>query len=483
MIRAIAIVLCLSISTPAFASYCVYVGKNLTANGKVFLAGYGDEPSSHWLEIIAGRDHAPGTMIRVGITGAASMPGVFGELPQVARTAKYITMNYSEYSGFPAPLTNGGLNEWGVAARDVWSTSRRELRDMTPNPQGGGPNYSDLARIVMERAHSARHAVGIVGDLIDRYGFSTYGGNSHLFADADEGWVFINFAGGQGLWAAERLGPDEVRVSRPGYIDDFPLDFDNDPDYMASDNFISFAVEQGWYSADSGVPFNVSEVYGQDERFGEPTLQLIPKNHLGVHYIEDGLRNLGRKVTLEDMIAVVRTGNVTHDSAGYGQVAELGHGPHPELAILWVAATTPETAPFIPFRIGVTDVPPELGYHRYLSSGQARDAYIDEEIRGSESTRFALRTYKRLRYLMEEHEEKFLPEVAEALVALEGRLIAEQSSVERTALKLFEAGEPDLARQYLTYYASTEALNGMRLGDALAASIEARTRAIYGIRQ
>jgi len=32
-------------------------------------------------------------------------------------------------------------------------------------------------------------------------------------------------------------------------------------------------------------------------------------------------------------------------------------------------------------------------------------------------------------------------------------------------------------------HASTEALNGMRLGDALADSIEARTRAIYGIRQ
>ena len=221
----------------------------------------------------------------------------------------------------------------------------------------------------------------------------------------------------------------------------------------------------------------------EDERRGEPTSELITKNHLGVHHIEDRLRSLGRRVTLEDIIAIVRMGQVTHDSAGYGQVAELRNAEHPELAVLWVAATTPETAPFIPFHIGVTDVPPELKYHRYLSSGQARDAYIDEEVRGLESTRFALRTYKRLRYLMEEHEEKFLPEVTEALVAFEGRLIAEQADVERTALKLFEAGESGLARRYLTYYAGTEALNGMRLGDALANSIEARTKAIYGVRQ
>jgi len=34
------------------ASYGIYVGKNLTADGSVFLGGYGDEPSRHWLEIV-----------------------------------------------------------------------------------------------------------------------------------------------------------------------------------------------------------------------------------------------------------------------------------------------------------------------------------------------------------------------------------------------------------------------------------------------
>ena len=94
-----------------------------------------------------------------------------------------------------------------------------------------------------------------------------------------------------------------------------------------------------------------------------------------------------------------------------------------------------------------------------------------------------MRTYKRLLYLTEEHQEKFLPEVTEALEAFEGRLIERQESVEETALNLFEAGEPELARRYLTYYSSTEALNGWRLGEALANSIEARTEALYGIRQ
>jgi dipeptidase len=119
--------------------------------------------------------------------------------------------------GVSRSIDHGGLNEYGVAARDVWSPSRPELQKLTPNPQHG-LNYSDLSRIVMERAHSAREAVEIVGELIEKYGYATYGGNSHLFADAHEGWVLIDFAGGKGLWIAERLGPNDIRMSYPGYI-------------------------------------------------------------------------------------------------------------------------------------------------------------------------------------------------------------------------------------------------------------------------
>lgn len=456
----------------AWASYCIYIGKNLTVDGCVFLGGYGDEPSSHWLEIVPARNHAPGAMILVGVTDRAELPGVLREIPQVARTAKYITMNYSEYAGFPAPLTNGGLNEHGVAARDVWSPSRPELVRMTPSPQTGGPNYSDLSRIVMERARTAREAVEIVGALIDEYGYSTYGGNSHLFADADEGWVVIDFAGGQGLWAAERLGPDHVRVSRPGYIGDFPVDFENDPDYMASPNFIRFAVEQGWYDLDDGEPFNVNEIYG-DGHMRHPAVELIERR----------MRSVGGKVGLPEMMAAIRTTEITGDSAGYGQVAQLRKGLHRELGVLWVAATTPVTAPFIPFYIGTMDVPPQLKRHRYLTGGEATNFMGNGVDRGIESTVFTLRTYKRLLYLTQEHQEKFLPEVTEALVAFEARLIERQSIVESTAATLLKAGEPELAREHLTYYSGSEALRGWRLGEALANSIEARTEALYGIRQ
>jgi hypothetical protein len=54
--------------------------------------------------------------------------------------------------------------------------------------------------------------------------------------------------------------------------------------------------------------------------------------------------------------------------------------------------------------------------------------------------------------------------------------------VSRTAETLIDAGESALACDYLTYYARTELLNALALAESLAQSIEARTRAIYGIK-
>ena len=152
------------------------------------------------------------------------------------------------------------------------------------------------------------------------------------------------------------------------------------------------------------------------------------------------------------------------------------------MGTLWVAATSSVTAPFVPYRIGVQDVPPEFKRHRYLTEDEAPQ-FQDENTRGIESTVYAFRVFKRLFYLMDEHREKFLPEITEACTAFEAGLIAEQKTVEKIASKLYEAGEEDLARKYLTYYSNTEAMNALRLGEALAESIEARTKVLYGIRQ
>ncbi len=458
------------LSMPGMASYGIYVGKNLTDDGSVLIGGTGEEVSSHWLEIVPAREHPEGATIIVGVDDQATYPGELIEIPQAERTAKYITMSYSDYEGFPPPLTNGGLNEHGVAGRDIWSPSRPELAAMTPNPQTG-PNYSDLSRIAMERATSARHAVEIIGDLMDRYGYSTYGGNSHMFADRDEGWVVINFAGGEGLWIAERLGPDDVRMSFPGYIMEIPLDFHERDDYMGSENFISFAIEQGWFDRDSGEAFNVNRIYGNDQGRAE-AIQIIEARAL-----EDAANG---GVSLRDMMDYVRDPLIAGDPAGYGQVAHLRQDlVRNELLTLWVAPIGSVTAPFVPYWMANTDVLPEYRKHRYLTKGEAT-RFVTPDFAVQEASEFAGRTFKRLMYYTCDAPGRFLPEVIEALTAFENQSMERMPELEETAAVLFEAGRADLADAVLNDYSLVRWREALDLGNVLLGSIEARHRLLEG---
>ena len=301
-----------------------YVGSDLTDDGSTMLGGFGHEQSSHWIQIVPRQQFPADATTTVGVTEDADIPGELIEIPQAEETNKYISSLYSEWAGFPPPLTNGGLNEHGLAARDIWSPSREELVAMAEEAAPlRGPQYSDLAKAAMERASTAKEAVEVVGGLMDEYGYSTYGGNSHLFADENEGWVFINFAHPDGdLWAAERVGSDEVRVSYFGYILDFPVDHEDDPDFMGSDKLVSFAEEQGWWDGE-GDTLNLLEVYGVGDFPAETPVEdyFYPEFFRGARNplkLEEEIKNELASVSLEDMLALVRDPRWSTDPSGYG---------------------------------------------------------------------------------------------------------------------------------------------------------------------
>ncbi len=455
-------------------SYALYIGAKHTADGNAWLAGYGDEPSSHWLEIVPRASHEPGTTVCAGVGPGADLPGKRIDVPQPVETCRHIRVSYSYYKGVPAPITNGGLNEHGVAVRDVWSPSRSELVAMTPIDQQG-LNYSDLARACLEQATSARRGVELMGELIAQHGEATYGGNSHLIADNREAWVVIQFAGGKGLWAAERLGSDSIRASRPGYIRTVPVDQPHHPDFLYSPNLLSFAREMGWY--ESG-PFDVNAIYGDGKGRWE-----------GVAWIENEMRtraSSAEKIGLADIIWAIRTGNLTGDSAGYGQIVPLAEPGSPSLRMMWHAPIGAVAAPFAPVFMGQHSVPPEFAKHRYLTTGEdhrfmdpRRDMTFGDDVvstvsQATEATRSAVYECKRLFYLMLQDADRFLPEVTRALEDSEARLMEDTARVARLAAKLVATGDEAEACEVLNYFSCTELRRGLDLVMALSASMEAR---------
>ncbi|MDR9483768.1 MAG: C69 family dipeptidase [Sediminimonas sp.] len=456
-------------------SYGIYIGRNHTADGNPYLAGYGDEPSSHWLELVPAATHAPDATIEVGVTPRSDLPGERGHIPQAPQTARHLRVSYSYYLGVPAPITNGGLNEHGVAVRDIWSDSRAELIAMTP-PDQTGPNYSDLARLVVERARTAREGVDLIAELIAAHGYSCYGGNSHIIADPDEAWVVIEYPGGKGLWVAERLGPDSIRASRPGYIGVIP-DAPTD-DFLFPDHFIETAIDLGWYDPAQG-PFDVNAVYGDGKGRWD-----------GVAWIEDEMHKRASspsKVTLADVFWSISTATLTGDTAGYGQVVPLTHPRHSSLRMMWHAPVGPVTAPLMPVFLGQTDVPLEYGPHRYLTTGESarfldtrhadrRPDTVSHVSQGAEVTRSAAYIFKRLMHLAFQAQDPLLPEVWDHWRSLESALTAEVADVLRSAEILLDAGAPDLAARLLTEHSRARLMQALADAEALVASAEARLR-------
>jgi dipeptidase len=450
------------------ASYAFYIGRTLTHSGAVLIGGTGEEPSSHWLSIFPAQDHPSNATITVGVTEDASMPGRLLTIPQVPHTFRYFSMEYSAFEGFPAPLTNGGVNEKGVAVRDVWAPNRDDLVGMTPNPQIG-LQYSDLARVVLERASTAREGVKIIGEMISSYGYADYGGNSHLVADAREGWVVWEMSGGQGLWAAERLGDDDIRVLYPGYIEDFPVDFEDGENFMGSTNIVSFAIEHGWWDPNGTEPFNIFRAYGKQGK--HYTARDGGFKYMSQASLEDATRAMV-PVTEEDLMERVRDYRIADDQAGYGQVASLYKDMDSDLIRIWVAPTSSVTAPFNPWWLGVKSVPPEYGQHRYMTRGAAKK-FLNPDFQFEEGSHFACRIFKQVLYYTCSDPETFLPVVQEMLHGFENASFGDMSWVERSARALIGGGQRDDALHLLTFYAHTRAEKALVLGKTIVAALGA----------
>ncbi|KAJ4287568.1 hypothetical protein N0V90_012271 [Kalmusia sp. IMI 367209] len=451
------------------ASHAFYVGRDLTASNATLVGGTGEEVSSHWLQIFPAADRAANATISVGVTEDAVLPGVLIQIPQVNHTFRYLSMEYSDFEGFPAPLTNGGVNEKGVAVRDVWANSRQELYDMTPNPQKG-LQYSDLARVVLERASTAREGVEIIGDMIAKYGYADYGGNSHLIADANEGWVVWEFSGGQGLWAAERLGTDVVRVLYPGYIEDFPVNFQNSTDYMGSSNIVSFAVEQGWWNPNSTAPFNIFNAYGYQVEGQNLTARDGGNKYMSQAALEEATLAMV-PVTEADMRERVRDPRISDDEAGYGQVVSLFQDMDPDTIRIWNAPTGSVAAPFVPWWLGVDSIPPEFGEHRYLTTG-ASSSFLNPDFQLQEASVFAGRVFKRVLYYMCSNPDAFHPLVTQMLTAFENQSLSDLSWVEKSAATLINNGERDAGRSLLTFFSHTRADKALDLGKTLTDALD-----------
>ncbi len=338
-----------------------------------------------------------------------------------------------------------------------------------------------MSRIVIERTRTAREGVDLIGALIAEHGYSTYGGNSHIIADADEAWVVIEFAGGQGLWVAERLGDQTIRASRPGYIGVIPTT--PNADFLYPAHFIQTAERLGWYDPASG-PFDVNAIYGDGKGRWK-----------GIVWIEGEMRKRAAQpggITLADVFWSISTETLTGDTAGYGQVVPLVTPAHPALRMMYHAPVGPVTAPLMPVWLGQDTVPDAYAKSRYLTVGESarfldtrKEPTAPEAVsrvpQAVESGGSAVYQFKRLMHLAFQGQDTILREVDAHWRNVEATMRAEAEQAQRSAGILSDAGEHDLAVRLLSGLSHRWFAQCLADCEVLANAAHTRLRAAAGL--
>jgi dipeptidase len=152
----------------------------------------------------------------------------------------------------------GNMNEFQVAIGETTYGGREELGKQS----GAIMDYGSLIYVTLQRAKTAREAVEIMADLVEKYGYAS-SGESFSISDPNEVWIMEMIGRGEGekgaVWVAQRIPDGYISGhANQARITTFPMD-DKDNCLFAKD-VISFAREKGWFDG-KNKDFSFSDIY------------------------------------------------------------------------------------------------------------------------------------------------------------------------------------------------------------------------------
>ncbi|MGB9906422.1 MAG: dipeptidase [Candidatus Saccharicenans sp.] len=483
----------------------IMVGKKASVDGSTMTTHTADCGLCDWTwRHVPPADHRPGTSRKIyRISQTRTWPPSEGlkwdlikkdftgvEIPEVPHTYGYLHGVF------------GYLNDQQLAIGESTIGNRPKMSNPTQTPAF---NITMLTLLAMERCRTAREAIKLMGSLAEKYGYGGEDGGEMLaVADPEEVWVFEIMPVGPlwtpdsgrpgAVWCAQRVPDDQVSVcpneSRIGEIDL------KNPDYfMASENVISYAVENGYWDPKSGQPFSWKKAYSPAEgnakdqprrarmwRFFDlvapsakfsPSLpnmdfpfSVKPDKPLSVKDVMELTRDKGYG-TFFDPTRGLRGGpyrNPNYDStarlisvrqAEYTTVTQCrGWLPAPIGGIVWLAWGAQDTSCYLPLYAGVKALPASfsIGDHWVFNRQSARWAFDYVDFHTQVAYSVAIEEVKKAR---EKWEDGALNQIQD---------------IDRQALELYRKN-PARALDFLTAFSLNNAENVVRawwqLGDEL----------------
>ena len=151
----------------------------------------------------------------------------------------------------------GNMNEQQLSIGETTFTGRKELQN-----KEGIMDYGSLIYVTLQRAKTAREAIKVMTDLVERYGYGSTG-ESFSIADPSEVWIMEMIGKGSGkkgaVWVAVRI-PDDCVSAHANQARITQIPFKDKNNCMYSKDVVSFARAQGYYNG-KDEDFSFSDTY------------------------------------------------------------------------------------------------------------------------------------------------------------------------------------------------------------------------------
>lgn len=238
-LSAFLLVMGLSFSQDAKACTDLIVGRKASTDGSVIVSYAADSHTLygalyHWPAAV----WQQGAMLKVyewdtGVYG--------GDIAQVGRTYNVV----------------GNMNEKQVAITESTFGGREDLHGTE-----GIMDYGSLIYIALQRSATAREAIKVMTELVDKYGYKSTG-ESFTIADKNEVWVMEMIGKGKGekgaVWVAIRI-PDDCISAHANQARIQQIPFNDKENCMYSKDVVEFARKKGFYKG-KDKDFSFQQVY------------------------------------------------------------------------------------------------------------------------------------------------------------------------------------------------------------------------------
>lgn len=457
----------------------VIVGKNASATGSVLL-GRTEDYAGNWpkqFRVQPAEEHAANATIE-------AFNGLVWPLPN--QTHKYIaakdwTTKWGRFHEF-------SINSEGVGVTATTTTSINEqVKEVDPLVEGG-IHEGSVATIVSQRADTPREGVELVGEIIEEEGASQAFGMA--IANGSEAWL-IEVGGGH-HWAAYRIPDDEYFVgANANRIGEVNL---SSPDYMGSDDLISFAKEHDLYdpeteefdfaeaygTAEDYANYNYRRVWGGIKFFGasdapwdgdlpDPAnntypLTLEPTEDISVSDVMAFQRyhyqGTEHDLTTTDEPLPRSVGTTSSIEAHVLQLRE--EGPTPISDVAWVSMSTPLGSPYVPYYLAMDEFPEP--YQKGTPDYDDDAAYWQ---------------FRTVSNLMFQNYTRYGPMVQNSLEEFETTQLELQEQKEQRAAELWDENET-AAKQVIANYSTDRAWKALELAEDLEGRIHENMSAVNG---